>query len=215
MRLLAILFVFFYSSARAQSDSTSANIFLGFQLLPSSQEISTSAQNSLTSIIKSSLNSNSSIRQSQYSPFLLSVTTDLIDKKILPGAPSKIVSNISFYLSYSLLLNSTVISDLRLEINGIGTSDYAAEMDAISKITESDEYKKYLKHLHEVASGNYNEMVDAQDLINKGREEGKDEKVFEAVIEMNKDGVPTSTIAKYLKISEEQVVQIIENQANK
>ncbi len=30
---------------------------------------------------------------------------------------------------------------------------------------------------------------------------GKDEKVAEAVIEMNTDGVPTSTMAKYLKIS--------------
>jgi len=45
-------------------------------------------------------------------------------------------------------------------------------------------------------------MIDAQDLIHKGREEGKDEKVAEAVIEMNNDGVPTSTMAKYLKISE-------------
>jgi predicted transposase/invertase (TIGR01784 family) len=89
----------------------------------------------------------------------------------------------------------------------------ASERLVEMKLDEKDqiEYKKYLKHLHEVASGNYNKIVDAQDLINKG----KDEKVVEAVIEMNKDGVPTPTIAKYLKIPEEKVIQIIESQQDK
>jgi len=85
------------------------------------------------------------------------------------------------------------------------------------KLNEKDqkEYKKYLKHLHEVASGNYNEMVDAQELINQGVEKGAEKKEIEVVLEMYKDDVPVKTIAKYLRISEDKVLQIIENQTNK
>ena len=35
------------------------------------------------------------------------------------------------------------------------------------------------------------------------------------ILEMHQDGVPAKIIAKYLKTSEEQVVQIIENQNQK
>ena len=85
------------------------------------------------------------------------------------------------------------------------------------KLNEEDQkdYNKYLKHLHEVASGNYNEMVDVQDLINQGVEKGEEKKEIEVVLEMHKDDVPVKTIAKYLKISEDKVLQIIKNKSSK
>jgi predicted transposase/invertase (TIGR01784 family) len=89
------------------------------------------------------------------------------------------------------------------------------------KLNEKDqkEYKKYLKHLHEVASGNYNEMVDAQDLINqgieKGIEKGAEQKEVEAVVGLNRIGLEKEKIAEALGITVERVNQIIENQANK
>jgi predicted transposase/invertase (TIGR01784 family) len=85
------------------------------------------------------------------------------------------------------------------------------------KLNEKDqkEYKKYLKHLHEVASGNYNEMVDAQDLINQGIEKGAEQKEVEAVVGLNRIGLEKEKIAEALGITVERVNQIIENQVNK
>lgn len=85
------------------------------------------------------------------------------------------------------------------------------------KLNEEDQkdYNKYLKHLHEVASGNYNEMVDAQDLINQGIEKGEEKKEIEAVIGLNRIGLEKGKIAEALGIPVEKVAQIIENQANK
>ncbi len=85
------------------------------------------------------------------------------------------------------------------------------------KLNEKDqkEYKKYLKHLHEVASGNYNEMVDAQDLINQGIEKGAEKKEVELILEMNKEGFSVAQIARVTKKIEKEVSQIIENQASK
>jgi phage gp36-like protein len=85
------------------------------------------------------------------------------------------------------------------------------------RLNEKDqkEYKKYLKHLHEVASGNYNEMVDAQDLINQGIEKGAEQKEVEAVVGLNRIGLEKEKIAEALGITVERVNQIIENQVNK
>ena len=60
-----------------------------------------------------------------------------------------------------------------------------------------------------MASGNYNEMVDAQDLIDKVREEEK----ISAVLGLNKVGLAKEKIAEALGITIEKVVQIIKNQA--
>ena len=85
------------------------------------------------------------------------------------------------------------------------------------KLNEKDqkEYKKYLKHLHEVASGNYNEMVDAQDLINQGVDKGREEKDIEIVLRLHNKGQSPIDIVDLTGISIEKVNQIIENQANK
>ena len=76
---------------------------------------------------------------------------------------------------------------------------------------ERKKYNKYLKHLHEVASGNYNEIVDAQDLIKKGAEN----KETELILEMNKEGFSIAQITKITQKSAEYIKQIIDNHINK
>jgi predicted transposase/invertase (TIGR01784 family) len=75
---------------------------------------------------------------------------------------------------------------------------------------EAKDYKKYLKELRDIASEQHTKMADAQDLIKKGEEN----KEVEVILEMHKDGVPNRTIAKYLKVTEERIAQVIE-QSNK
>jgi predicted transposase/invertase (TIGR01784 family) len=49
----------------------------------------------------------------------------------------------------------------------------------------------------------------------KGKEEGKEEKEIEAVLGLHENEVPVPIIAKSLKITEQRVLQIIENQKNR
>lgn len=81
------------------------------------------------------------------------------------------------------------------------------------KLSEKDakEYKKYLKHLRDIASEQHTKMADAQELINKGKEE----KEIEFILEMSKEGLSVSKIAKIAKKTEKEIQQIIDNQANK
>jgi len=76
------------------------------------------------------------------------------------------------------------------------------------KLNEKDakDYKRYLKQLRDVASEQHTKMADAQDLINKGREEEKNA----AVIGFYENDVPIPIIAKSLKITEEHALQIID-----
>lgn len=77
------------------------------------------------------------------------------------------------------------------------------------KLNEKDakEYKRYLKNLRDIASEQHTKMADAQDLIIKGEKN----KEIEAVLGLHENDVPIPTIAKSLKITEERVLQIIEN----
>jgi len=72
-------------------------------------------------------------------------------------------------------------------------------------------YDKYLLHLMSIASRNHTIEIEAKEIIKKAKEEER----IEVILEMHKDGVPANTIAKYLKSSEEQILQIIKSQANK
>ncbi|MFZ4474039.1 MAG: Rpn family recombination-promoting nuclease/putative transposase, partial [Saprospiraceae bacterium] len=66
----------------------------------------------------------------------------------------------------------------------------ASERLVEMKLNEKDqnEYKKYLKHLHEVASGNYNNIIDAQDLINQGVDKGILEERINTVMKLYNKG---------------------------
>ncbi|QQS29212.1 MAG: Rpn family recombination-promoting nuclease/putative transposase [Sphingobacteriales bacterium] len=93
-----------------------------------------------------------------------------------------------------------------------GLKEVAERLDEM-KLNEKDakDYKRYLKLLRDVASDQHTKMADAQDLIKKGEEN----KEIEVLLEMHKDNVPINIIAKYLKISEEHVLKIIESRKGK
>jgi predicted transposase/invertase (TIGR01784 family) len=76
---------------------------------------------------------------------------------------------------------------------------------------ERAEYEAYLQRMRRLASYRETEMTDAQDLINKGKEE----KEVEAVLGLNRIGLAKDKIAEALAISVEKVTQIIESQENK
>lgn len=85
------------------------------------------------------------------------------------------------------------------------------------KLNEEDQknYNKYLKHLHEVASGNYNEMIDAQDLINQGVDKGILEERINTIMKLHNKGKSNSEIVDLLDLAVGEVAQTIENQRNK
>lgn len=107
-------------------------------------------------------------------------------------------------------------AEIKSDFSAKGLKEVSKRLTTM-KLNEEDQkdYNKYLKHLHEVASGNYNEMVDAQDLINQGIEKGEEKKEIETIIKLHRKGMKNQEIADLLEISVEKVNQIIENQSNK
>jgi predicted transposase/invertase (TIGR01784 family) len=93
----------------------------------------------------------------------------------------------------------------------------ASERLVEMKLNEKDqnEYKKYLKHLHEVASGNYNNIIDAQDLINQGVDKGILEERINTVMKLYNKGKTNSEIVDLLDLEVDEVNQIIEDQTKK
>jgi orotate phosphoribosyltransferase-like protein len=73
-------------------------------------------------------------------------------------------------------------------------------------------YDANLRHLMNIASRNHTIEIDAKDIIKKAKEE---EEKINNILGLHEHGVPVSVIAKSLKISEAEVLQIIENQQNK
>jgi predicted transposase/invertase (TIGR01784 family) len=95
-------------------------------------------------------------------------------------------------------------AEIKADFSAKGLREASERLDEM-KLNEKDakEYKRYLKELRDIASKNHTLEADFQDLIS------------DAVIELHSNNVPNSVIAKSLKISEERVAQIIENQRNK
>ena len=103
-------------------------------------------------------------------------------------------------------------AEIKIGFSAKGLKEVNERLDEM-KLNEKDAkaYKKYLKNLRDIASDQHTKMADAQELINKGREEEK----IDVIIEMFRDNVPIKIIAKYLKISEAQALQVIEDHKNK
>lgn len=99
-------------------------------------------------------------------------------------------------------------AEIKNSFSAKGLKEAGEKLDEM-KLNEKDakEYKKYLKNLRDIASEQHTKMADAQDLINKGREEEREA----AVIGLHDNGIPVAVIAKSLKISEQKVVEVIEN----
>ncbi len=103
-------------------------------------------------------------------------------------------------------------AEIKNSFSAKGLKEAGEKLDEM-KLNEKDakEYKKYLKNLRDIASDQHTKIADAQDLINKGR----DEKETEAVIGLFEIGLGEDKIATALKISLSKVSQIIENHRNK
>ena len=103
-------------------------------------------------------------------------------------------------------------AEIKADFSAKGLKEASERLDEM-KLNEKDakEYKKYLKNLRDVASEQHTKMADAQDLINKGKEEER----IVAILGLHENEVPVSIIAKSLNISEERVLQVISNQKDK
>ena len=103
-------------------------------------------------------------------------------------------------------------AEIKNNFSAKGLKEVNERLDEM-KLNEKDakEYKRYLKNLRDIASEQHTKMADAQDLINKGREEEREA----AVIGMHDNGIPFPIIAKSLKMTEQSVVEAIENHKNK
>ena len=95
-------------------------------------------------------------------------------------------------------------AEIKNDFSAKGLKEAGEKLDEM-KLNEKEakEYKNYLKALRNIASKNHTLEADIQDFI------------FDAVIELWKNGVPEPIIAKSLKISEEKVRQIIEKYQSK
>jgi predicted transposase/invertase (TIGR01784 family) len=79
------------------------------------------------------------------------------------------------------------------------------------KLSEKERkaYKAYLERLREIASEQYNKIVDAKDLIEKSKEEGKEEQLIESIIGFYEIGLSNEKIAKGLKTTLSKVEEVI------
>jgi len=103
-------------------------------------------------------------------------------------------------------------AEIKADFSAKGLKEASERLDEMN-LNEKDakEYKRYLKGLRDIASEQHTKMADAQELINKGKEE----KETEAVIGFHKIGVEREKIAEALGISINKVNKIIENQSDK
>jgi predicted transposase/invertase (TIGR01784 family) len=103
-------------------------------------------------------------------------------------------------------------AEIKNSFSAKGLKEAGEKLDEM-KLNEKDAkaYKKYLKNLRDIASEQHTKMADAQDLINKGREEEREA----AVIGLHDHGIPVPIIAKSLKMTEQKVAEVIENYRNK
>lgn len=74
---------------------------------------------------------------------------------------------------------------------------------------ERAEYKIFLKNLRDIASEQHTKMADADDLIKKGKEKGREEKEIEAILGLHKNNGSISIISSALNISKERIQEII------
>lgn len=99
-------------------------------------------------------------------------------------------------------------AEIKNNFSAKGLKEAGEKLDAM-KLNEKDakDYQKYLKRLRDIASEQHTKMADAQELINKGREEEK----ITLILEMGKEGMSIQQIARVTKKSEQEVIQIIAN----
>jgi len=93
-----------------------------------------------------------------------------------------------------------------------GLKEVGERLDMI-KLNEKDAkaYDRYLKNLMDIASDQHSKMADAQELINKGKEE----RDVEIVLRLHNKGKKPDEISDLTGLPLQRVNQIIENQSDK
>jgi predicted transposase/invertase (TIGR01784 family) len=106
--------------------------------------------------------------------------------------------------------------EVKDEFTAQGLAEAKEKLDKL-KLTpeERKEYDAFVERLRKIASLQNTEMEDVKDLLKEAKLEARLEEKIEIVIELWLDETPIHKIAKYAKISEEEVKKIIENHKNK
>jgi predicted transposase/invertase (TIGR01784 family) len=106
--------------------------------------------------------------------------------------------------------------EVKDEFTAQGLAEAKEKLDKL-KLTpeERKEYEAFLERLRKIASFQETEMEDVKDLLKEAKLEARLEEKIEIVIELWMDETPIHKIAKYAKISEEEVNKIIENHKTK
>jgi predicted transposase/invertase (TIGR01784 family) len=99
-------------------------------------------------------------------------------------------------------------SEVKDTFSAKGLKEAGEKLDEM-KLSEKDrkEYNAYLKKLRDIASEQHTKMADAQDLINKGREEER----IGTILRLHKKGKSTVEIAELLDIELKEVQFVIRN----
>ncbi|MEM0992384.1 MAG: Rpn family recombination-promoting nuclease/putative transposase [Bacteroidota bacterium] len=102
--------------------------------------------------------------------------------------------------------------EVQEDFSAKGLPEAKKKLDEMN-LSEEDKaaYKAYLKRLRDIASEQHTKMIDANKLI----DEGKELKEREAVIGLNRNNIPISIISSSLNISEDKVKRIIEEEEKK
>jgi predicted transposase/invertase (TIGR01784 family) len=99
-------------------------------------------------------------------------------------------------------------SEIKADFSAKGLKEASERLDAM-KLNEKDakEYQRYLKELRNIASAQHTKMADAQDLINKGKEE----KEIEIVERLTSKGLSPEEISDLTGMPMEKIRKILDN----
>lgn len=103
-------------------------------------------------------------------------------------------------------------AEIKPSFSAKGLKEAKEKLDTM-KLPEKERaaYDKYLLHLMSIASRNHNIEIETKEIIKKAHEE----KEIEFILEMTKEGLSVSMIAKIAKKTEEEIQQLVDNQASR
>ena len=103
-------------------------------------------------------------------------------------------------------------AEIKPSFSAKGLKEANEKLDAM-KLPEKERvaYDKYLRHLMSIASRNHTIEIETKDIIKKAYEE----KETEFILEMSKEGLAVSKIAKIAKRTEQEIQQILDSLTKK
>ncbi|MFM7155012.1 MAG: Rpn family recombination-promoting nuclease/putative transposase [Bacteroidota bacterium] len=103
-------------------------------------------------------------------------------------------------------------AEIKPSFSAKGLKEANEKLDTM-KLPEKERvaYDKYLLHMMSIASRNHTIEIEAKEIIKKAHEE----KEIEFILEMEKEGLSVSTMAKIAKRTEQEIQQILDSKAKK